>query len=136
MKKLCSKCKTKKELKQFSRNRFNSDGYHHYCKSCKNKDAKHRYSTNEEYRLKRQRKQLNYLYALSETDYDQLLTNQNHSCAICLLPFESKRKTFVDHCHKSGKVRGLLCPKCNNLLGQCHDDTLILNSAIEYLTKI
>ena len=58
---------------------------------------------------------------------------QNIKCAICGTEFNEKNKGFVDHSHITNEVRGLLCSKCNSLLGMANDDIEILKKAIEYL---
>lgn len=70
--------------------------------------------------------------------YQETLLKQNGVCAICKQPEVAKIKGKVismpiDHDHKTGKVRGLLCSKCNRGLGLFKDDIEILNSAIQYL---
>ena len=77
-------------------------------------------------------------YGITLVEYNQLLTMQNNTCAICkILETEIKhgRNTYfaVDHCHKTGKVRGLLCYKCNSTLGFVNDDIECLKNAIKYL---
>ena len=62
-----------------------------------------------------------------------MLKIQNGKCAIC---GERKDKTLVvDHNHKTGEVRGLLCGHCNHVLGFAKDNINILNKMIDYLTK-
>jgi hypothetical protein len=73
-------------------------------------------------------------YSLSVEDYERLLTQQGGRCAIC----EGKNKTrrlAVDHCHVSGKVRALLCSKCNSGIGQFDESRDLLLKAISYLEK-
>jgi hypothetical protein len=62
---------------------------------------------------------------------------QENSCAICGKEEPARRyKTFnVDHCHHTGKVRGLLCRQCNMALGGFNDDIGLLEKAILYLKK-
>lgn len=127
MEKKCSKCELNKPLNQYYRSKSGKDGHHHYCKSCHSEDKKIRYRNNPSLRLKE-------VYGLTIEEYNNMMSNQKNSCKICFLPFKNKRTTFVDHDHKTGKVRGLLCPKCNNILGFCNDNTEILNSAIKYLS--
>lgn len=71
-----------------------------------------------------------YLYKLSADDIAAMLVRQENCCAIC-------RRTItnfhVDHDHNTGKVRGLLCTHCNNVLGHAHDDATVLRNAIGYL---
>ena len=75
-------------------------------------------------------------YDISLEDYKKILKKQNDRCAICERPSKYHKKDFfVDHNHKTGKVRGLLCTKCNFALGQFDEDIKILNNAIKYLRK-
>jgi len=64
--------------------------------------------------------------------YDKLFAKQRGACAICKQPDLDKRLA-VDHCHQTGKVRGLLCDRCNFSLGGFEDNINLLNKAIEYL---
>lgn len=66
-------------------------------------------------------------------DFKQMLKKQDNKCAICGKE-ETKRRMSVDHCHKTGKVRGLLCQLCNTSLGGFKDDVAILKKAIKYLS--
>jgi hypothetical protein len=71
-------------------------------------------------------------FGLDRDTYSQMLSGQEGKCAICRqLP--SKKKLSVDHCHATGRVRGLLCTTCNSLLGRCKDNPQILRLAVEYL---
>ncbi|MGE3341519.1 MAG: endonuclease VII domain-containing protein [Candidatus Altimarinota bacterium] len=72
-------------------------------------------------------------YRLTPEDYQFLLEKQNGVCAICLQPSSDDRSLAVDHCHTTGKVRGLLCMRHNLLLGFAQDDPQILTAAIQYL---
>lgn len=72
-------------------------------------------------------------YGLDKTSYEVLLKKQKNNCAICLQEFVST--PHIDHDHKTGKVRGLLCYPCNSGLGQFDDKIDRLKRAIKYLTK-
>jgi hypothetical protein len=75
-------------------------------------------------------------YNLTLEDYEKMLKEQNECCAICKNHCSlSQRSLHVDHCHSTGKVRGLLCSKCNKGLGMYLDNTLFLENAIKYLNK-
>ena len=67
---------------------------------------------------------------ISLVDYDAMLQRQNGACAICK---RSGQALCVDHCHACGKVRGLLCGKCNSVLGFCGDSPAHLLMAAAYL---
>lgn len=72
-------------------------------------------------------------YGLTDEQFQTMLVRQKNSCVICNKVFNSTRDTHVDHCHRTGKVRGILCGACNNGLGRFEDDTYRLLKAILYL---
>ena len=75
-------------------------------------------------------------YKITLKQYDDILKSQNKSCAICGISVTMlKRNICVDHCHKTGKVRGLLCGNCNSTIGYAKDNIDVLNNAIKYLKK-
>ena len=68
--------------------------------------------------------------------HDEVLkTELIEACDICRQAFKSRRDRHIDHCHRSGKVRGILCSNCNTALGQMRDSVEILESAIAYLNR-
>lgn len=81
-------------------------------------------------------------YNISLGDYNNLLEQQQNVCAICSQPESSIdsrhqliRKLAVDHCHSTGKVRGLLCQTCNTTLGKVKESEEHLQALINYLRK-
>lgn len=75
-------------------------------------------------------------YGLTPEGYIRLLELQNYKCKICGIPHhENNRKLAVDHCHKTNKIRGLLCKKCNGGLGIFDDKIESLEKAIDYLKE-
>ncbi len=75
-------------------------------------------------------------HGLDLEGYNVLFNDQNGKCAICgKHQSELKKALFVDHCHKTGKVRGLLCFQCNVGIGNLGDDIENLRCAILYLNK-
>ena len=65
-----------------------------------------------------------------------MLENQNYKCKICLADNKKyKRQLAVDHCHTTGKIRGLLCTPCNISLGYINDNIQILHNMINYLKE-
>jgi Recombination endonuclease VII len=81
-------------------------------------------------------------YGITLAQYNEMSEKQGHTCAICGLPETDKdqnsgkpRKLAVDHCHNTGKVRGLLCGACNKGIGYFQDDTHIIQKAINYLKE-
>lgn len=94
------------------------------------------YDKNRERMAARQRKyQLADKYGITEQDYDDMFKSQEGKCAICKTENQTgKWQRFgVDHCHKTGKVRALLCNECNRGIGLLKDDPEILKSAVAYL---
>jgi hypothetical protein len=95
----------------------------------------------EKYKTKRKGSQLKFKYGITLDEYNELLIKQNGVCDICSQIEKVKHKNgtllqlSVDHDHKTGKVRGLLCYKCNSLLGRVNDSIYILDKAKEYLIK-
>ena len=79
--------------------------------------------------------QKKHRYGLTEEEYKDLFHRQNNKCAICGCEFDENNKGFVDHSHTSNRVRGLLCTRCNTLLGMANDKVEILKKAIEYLNN-
>lgn len=79
-----------------------------------------------------------YRYDINLEEYNQILENQNMVCAICKSKHSKSKRNpllFVDHCHKTNIIRGLLCSRCNNGLGMFNDNVNLLHSAIAYLLK-
>lgn len=81
-------------------------------------------------------------YGLTVEIYNDLLKSQNFVCEICKKPETATdgktgttKRLAVDHCHKTGKVRGLLCWRCNGTLGRIEDRVELLQAMIDYLTK-
>ena len=97
------------------------------------------------------RTQLRRKYGLSADQYLLILQRQGFRCAVCYAPIKSrldesrplqkgasppsKHMAFVDHCHKTGVVRGALCSNCNFVLGHARDDESILLRAVRYLRE-
>jgi Recombination endonuclease VII len=69
-------------------------------------------------------------YGLTLAQYRALQARQGNACAICR---KVTRALCIDHCHVTGRVRGLLCLKCNSALGFCGDDPRLLRAALAYL---
>ena len=74
-------------------------------------------------------------YGLGWEEYERMHQEQFGCCAICFSAIDLLKTTHVDHCHSSGRIRGLLCLQCNSGLGQFEDDTERLMRAIMYLRE-
>lgn len=72
-------------------------------------------------------------YGIIQEEFDTNLKSQNFACAICKISFSDTNRVSVDHCHNSGRVRGLVCFHCNTGLGHFKDDSNLLQKAIDYL---
>ncbi len=79
-------------------------------------------------------------YGLTLETYEDLLKSHDYKCAVCLSPgpesiFQGSQGLCVDHCHKTGRVRGILCAKCNIALGQLEDDPDKILRLYQYLNR-
>lgn len=77
--------------------------------------------------------QMHKKYRISPEDYTTMLSSQGGVCAVCGGVNPSGRRLAIDHCHSTGKVRGLLCTNCNLICGHAGDSTEILEGVIKYL---
>jgi hypothetical protein len=81
------------------------------------------------------RSELMKTFGINADQYEAMMEEQNHVCAICNKPELCKRALAVDHCHVTKRVRGLLCTNCNMALGKFQDDLQIMQNAIEYMKR-
>ena len=132
--KVCKRCKEVKLLTEFHKHPTTKDGKQGRCKTCQNEAAKAWQKRNPE----RMRKhQIKYLYNVDQGWYEDTLVEQDFRCAGCLThQRDLKVSLCVDHCHTTGKPRGLLCKKCNLALGHCNDNTETLSRLVNYLEKV
>jgi hypothetical protein len=163
MYKLCLKCNVLLPLDKFHKHSKTKDGFKTNCKKCRaeyetkyrkentdkllEREAIRRVRNAETIRVsskkymqkssskgKRLAYRLENEYGLTLTDYDAMFESQNGKCKICRIDQDQMvRRLCVDHCHSTGKIRGLLCDPCNRLLGQARDKIEVLESAINYL---
>lgn len=124
--KVCSRCKETKSLDEFYKRDSYKDGIVSRCKKCHSETLTRTKPT------KRQIKNWNLkrVHKLSIETYEEMCAKQDHKCLICK---ETPEILYVDHCHKSGKIRGLLCSACNVGLGCFRDKTESLDAAKKYL---
>ena len=147
MYKICSKCNIKQKLINFHLNcgRRRSD-----CKKCVSEYSRSYREKNKEIIKKKKKKyhiekpyikRRSYLkteYGLSMEDYDKMFKLQKGKCKICKVSHPkniSHKHLYVDHCHKTGKIRGLLCRGCNFAIGEMEDNILFFKNAINYLKE-
>jgi len=141
MVKTCTKCKQEKDVSEFYPRTHSPDGYNPQCKACVN--AQHKSYIKRKNAIKDAlkadtRKDLNlkYHYRISLGTYEDMLREQEGTCAICGKgPDDFERAFAVDHDHGSGKIRGILCPDCNRGLGGFHDNIELVDKALQYLKK-
>lgn len=72
-------------------------------------------------------------FGMTPEQYDAMLVEQGGGCAICRRPPRSDISLHVDHDHSTGRIRGILCFRCNNSLGDLEDDPMLLRAALRYL---
>lgn len=123
--------KNKDRLNSERRDRLKNDK--EFAEKSRLKDRE-RYAKAPEKRLA---SRLKSIYGISINEYRGMYKSQNGKCAICNKDYElgSNVGLAVDHCHKHGHVRGLLCTSCNNGLGRFEDNVEFLSNAIAYLIK-
>lgn len=147
--KQCRDCGEMLPLSAFHRRKRSSDGASSYCRPCtavrnrsyvKSNRARHNELSKqwvqdnpEKRREVVRRNKLAAKYGITLEQYDDMLYLQRGRCAICLQPFASSKLTHVDHNHKTGQVRGLLCYNCNLMLGHALEERGTLLAAIRYL---
>lgn len=149
--KTCTKCSIEKPISEFFKSGKYKSGklkIRGDCKSCCNKNT-------EQWRIKNRSHYNNYAafwrsknpdrqhatdikrrYKLPIEEYNKILVAQNCQCIICGKQHDTSLKRgrlYVDHCHKTKKVRGLLCSACNSMIGHANDEISILEKAIAYL---
>ena len=111
------------------------------CKPCQKAYSAAHYAANREATLERMKaRNLMSLYGLTPEAYAELLEAQERRCAICGAEAGWRhrqsgklKKLAVDHCHETGRVRGLLCDRCNTAIGKLNHDPALLRKAIDYL---
>ena len=154
MTKQCIKCKEIKKLELFNKNKSKKDGRDQYCNNCRKAFYRHYCSTNREKRSKQQKQYysvntknyknntLKSRFGITVSQYDATLLRQNNVCALCKqLETVKDHRTgtikalAVDHCHVTGKLRGLLCSNCNRGLGYLRDNPELCHAAGNYLTS-
>lgn len=113
---LCNTCNKKKERVEFLENRLKRHSYE--CRECSRNRAWRRGLKN---------------YNITEEEYNAMLKEQNGVCAICGKEDVRGKRLSIDHDHKTGKVRGLLCGNCNLGLGALGDEVIIIEKSLKYL---
>ena len=144
---ICKKCLESKDESQFRKYK-NAAGEFVWmsktCLACESEKKKLYFQKNKpayaartkqwrkENPNKKREEHLRQLYGISVDDYEKMLAKQNGVCAVCKKP---RKRLCVDHCHKTKKVRGLLCGSCNLAIGNAKEDIKILHKLIDYLRE-
>lgn len=145
--KTCIGCKQVKSLEDFPVGKNYADGRINRCRLCRNEwrrnyraskpndrnSAKDRYGRTKEQIRSYNRKRA---YGVTQEQFDQMVAEQNGLCLICGNPPSGKGKSnilHVDHCHDTGRIRGLLCTNCNCGIGFFKDDPELVKKALAYL---
>ena len=142
--KKCNACKQIKPVEQFHKrkDRLNGNGRNANCRSCVRAKDMGRPRSNTQYAKDRRKIDVDYYrksnlkrtYGITIDYFNHILRIQNGVCKICYGPPMGKGAYHVDHCHKTGKIRGLLCHKCNVALGMVGDNMDILRKLINYIS--
>jgi len=131
--KVCTKCNIEKDLSEFNKSVRGKFQKRADCKICQSKmaRARNKITYNSQVKWKWNMKST---FNLTVEDYNILFDKQQGNCAICKRhQTEFKKRLAIDHCHKTNKIRGLLCSSCNTAIGLLKDDVESLSSAIDYL---
>jgi len=131
MKRRCPRCGRSKRRGLFHKNKTRPGNISIYCKRC-TADCQTKYTALQQHDF-----YLKSKFGISLCDYEKLLKKQRGRCAICrtATPGTNTIHFAVDHCHKTGMIRGLLCQKCNRGLGHFDDRPKLFDKAAEYLRK-
>lgn len=109
----CPVCDQVKAASEFSVNRRSANGLQSYCKPCTAEWARAR------------------KFGLTVDELRELIRAAGGHCAIC----QNETPLMVDHCHATGRIRGMLCHHCNLVLGHARDDVKVLAACVAYLTS-
>lgn len=143
--KKCSKCKKEKSESEF-RFRSGTNNLFSWCKSCEYEAQKERYVSKPrkpkkpkckvEVRRKAKERMLKHRYGITVDDYNKLYKEHGEKCGCCGTHKElgGVNGLYVDHCHDSGEIRGLLCPSCNTAIGLLGDNLEGVKLAVKYLS--
>lgn len=135
----CPHCDMAKGIAEFYKNPLRLSGYASWCKTCESVAGKKRRALQQP-EIRREvdwKDSIKHRYGLTPAGYQALLEAQYYCCAVCedIYPPGTSLRLCVDHDHDTGKVRGLICRRCNNALGLLKEDHVIVQKAALYLRK-
>lgn len=126
--KICADCHEQKPLNKFARSKFSEDKRFKRCKGCE--EIRQENFTDYE---RARNKNLYYLYGIELEEFNEILETQGGVCKLCEAEPTPDRVFYVDHCHDSLKIRGIVCFDCNTGLARFKDSVEIMKRAIAYL---
>lgn len=118
---ICAKCRRGLPRTEFYADKSVKDGLNSSCRECRTAAA-----------IKQRKK---FLYGLASDDFDRMVSEQDNRCACCGDDMGQGRLRCVDHCHDTGKIRALLCSRCNAGIGMAKHDPKRLRQMISYLER-
>lgn len=140
---ICTKCKLEKPVSEMHKDSKRKTGYRSTCKACDKLVRDKRTKENPEKYRKDNRERtklynLKNVYNITLEDYNRMLQEQNGVCKVCgkievIANQFGPRSLCVDHDHDTGQIRGLLCNRCNRVLGMVKDDKELLQKLSLYL---
>ncbi len=135
--KKCTKCGEHKPRADFYPHAVAKNGVSAWCKVCTKLVASDKQKADKDgVKVRNRKSKLKRAFGLTVQQYDEMLVAQGGRCALCGSDFPGGRGRFVvDHCHDTGKIRGLLCNLCNVGLGALRDSPQLLQKAIHYLGR-
>ena len=139
--KRCRKCHKDLSVTYFWGDKSNADGLQHSCKTCgKLNTYGYRAGAGKVRFIVTMHKSKLKRFKITPEDFDRMISAQDYKCAICRLPeramvYGVPKRLAIDHCHKTGRVRGLLCQACNRGIGYLGDSKDLLQAALKYLSK-
>lgn len=129
--KTCTVCLVEKPLDDYQNDKRRSDGKKSTCRPCKlERERRWRREHPEAARLHRRRIHLKKNYGITLAEFEAMLAAQEGKCAIGQCGRDAR---VVDHCHRSGKVRALLCSGCNTSIGHLREDPALIRSVAEWV---
>ena len=145
--KKCNSCREDKKVTEYHRRWPDcKDGrkrYRNDCRVCHNRTTTANNNKSEEakkrHRLNSFKSRIKAKYGISCEEYQRLYEDQHGLCGICQKSYHSTLDAanglYIDHCHRTGSVRELLCHNCNAGIGHFKEDITILDRAIEYIRR-
>lgn len=131
--KTCTQCQVEKPLSHFHKDGRKCGSLRSRCKACIHEYTKAQRIRNPKPYRNAQLRQ----YGITSDQYEELERQQGGVCYVCRQPQQRGRTKYlcVDHCHRTGKVRKLLCHRCNAALGYANDDPGRLRQLADYLEE-